>query len=188
MSCFRKAPAAAVMHHAYLGGLLEHTLNLMEMALRVIPLYPKLSLELVLGGLFLHDIGKAKELSYETAIAYTDEGQLVGHIVQAVIWIEKKADAVAERSGKPFPDQLRWVLKHIILSHHGKYEFGSPKLPAIPEAIAIHYLDNLDAKVNMFVAEIDNDRDPASHWTNYNRAVETRIYKPDVMGVRGEAG
>lgn len=188
MSSFRKAPAAAVMHHAYLGGLLEHTLNLMEIALRVIPLYPKLSLDLVLGGLFLHDIGKAKELSYATAIAYTDEGQLIGHIVQAATWIEQKADAVATKSGKPFPDQLRWVLKHIILSHHGRYEYGSPKLPAVPEAIAIHYLDNLDAKVNMFLAEIENDRDPASHWTNYNRAVETRIYKPDIMGVRGEAG
>ena len=109
----------------------------------------------------------------------------MGLITQAVIWIEKKAEAAAKRTGRPFPDRLRWVLEHIILSHHGKYEFGSPKLPAVPEAVAIHYLDNLDAKVNMFLAEIENDRDPANPWTNFNRALETKVYKPDVMGTRG---
>lgn len=181
MPRFRRAPAAAVMHHAYIGGLLEHTLNLLEVALRVIPLYEKLSLDLVLAGLFLHDIGKAKELVYTAAIGYSDEGQLLGHITQAVIWIDAKANKVAQRTGKPFPERLRWVLQHIILSHHGRYEFGSPKLPAVPEAIAIHYLDNFDAKINMFHSEIENDRDPASVWTNYNRALETKIYKPKVL-------
>lgn len=184
MTRFRKAPAAATLHHAYIGGLLEHTLSLLEIALAVIPRYPKLSLDLVLTGLFLHDIGKSTELSYETAIGYTDDGQLLGHITQAVLWIEKKADAAAKRTGRPFPEQLRWVLEHIILSHHGKYEFGSPKLPAIPEAVAIHHLDNLDAKVHMFLAEIENDRDPASPWTNFNKALETKVYKPDIMGTR----
>jgi len=185
MRDFRSAPAAAVMHHAYLGGLLEHTVTLLEVGRRVIPLYPKLSLDLVLAGLFLHDIGKSKELTYETTIGYSDSGQLLGHIVQATLWIEKKADAVAARLGKPFPEELRWALQHIVLSHHGSYAFGSPKLPAIPEAIAIHYLDNLDAKVHMFLAEIENHPDDASHWTNYNRALETKIFKPDVMGTRG---
>ncbi len=184
MTRFRKAPAAATLHHAYIGGLLEHTLSLLEIALVVIPNYPKLSLDLVLTGLFLHDIGKSTELSYETAIGYTDDGQLLGHIVQAVIWLEKKIDAAAKRTGRPFPERLRWVLEHIILSHHGKYEFGSPKLPAVPEAVAIHHLDNLDAKVHMFLAEIENDRDPVSHWTNFNKALETKVYKPDVMGTR----
>ena len=184
MQRFRRAPAATVMHHAYIGGLLEHTVQLLEMALRVIPLYPKLSLDLVLAGLFLHDIGKAEELVYDTAIAYSDDGQLIGHITKAAIWIETKADAVSKRTGKAFPDPLKWVLQHIVLSHHGHYEFGSPRLPAIPEAMAVHYLDNLDAKVNMLLTEIENDRDPAGHWTNYNKAVETRIYKPDVMSVR----
>lgn len=154
--------------------------------LRAIPLYPKLSLDLVLAGLFLHDLGKAEELSYETNIGYSDSGQLIGHITMTAIWIDKKADAIAKRTGEPFPNQLRWVLQHIVLSHHGRYEFGSPKLPAIPEAAAIHYLDNLDAKVNMFLAEIENNADPVSHWTQYNRALETKIYKPDVMGTRGE--
>jgi 3'-5' exoribonuclease len=185
MANFCKAPAALSLHHAYLGGLLEHTLSVLEVALRVIPHYSKLSLDLVLTGVFLHDIGKSRELTFDTNIGYSDEGQLVGHITQAVIWIDRKADAAAKRLGGPFPEEVKNVLQHIILSHHGKYEFGSPKLPAVPEAVAIHYLDNLDAKVTMFLAEIENDADPVGHWTNYNRALETKVYKPDVMGVRG---
>lgn len=184
MAGFRRAPAAAVMHHAYIGGLLEHTLKLLELALRTIPLYPELSLDLILAGLFLHDIGKVKELRYETSIDYTDDGQLLGHITQAVLWIDRKADAVAARTGKDFPKQIRWALQHIVLSHHGQYLFGSPKLPAIPEAIAVHYLDNLDAKVKMFLTEIENHAEPASRWTNYNKALETKVYKPDIMGTR----
>lgn len=183
MERFQAAPAAATMHHAYIGGLLEHTLNVLEVALRVIPLYPKLNLDLVLAGVFLHDIGKSKELTFETNIAYSDSGQLLGHIVQATMMIEQKADALAA-SGKPIPDRLRWELQHIVVSHHGSYQFGSPKLPAIPEAVAVHYLDNLDAKVNMFLSEIENHPDPASRWTNYNRALETRIFKPDPTGTR----
>ncbi|HNQ24368.1 MAG TPA: HD domain-containing protein [Phycisphaerae bacterium] len=178
MERLRTAPAAIGLHHAFVGGLLEHTLHLLEVALRVIPLYPKLSLDLVLMGLLLHDIGKTVELSYTTNLAYSDAGQLLGHITQGVLLIERKVDAVAARTGRPFPDELRWALQHIVLSHHGQYEFGSPKLPAFPEAVAIHYLDNMDAKVNLYLTEIANDRDPAGHWTNYNRAVETKIYKP----------
>ena len=184
MHQFRRAPAASAMHHAYVGGLLEHTLAVLENALLVIPRYPKLSLDLVLAGVFLHDIGKAAELCYDPVIGYTDDGQLLGHITQAVLWIEKKADAVAARTGKPIPERVRWLLQHIVLSHHGRYEFGSPKLPAIPEAVAVHYLDNLDAKVTMFLAEIETDRDPNSRWTNFNKALETKVYKPDVMGTR----
>jgi len=184
MAAFRKAPAATTMHHAYIGGLLEHTLSVLEVAKLVIPRYPKLSLDLVIAGIFLHDIGKARELGFETSITYTDDGQLLGHITHAVIWIEKKADAIAARTGRPFPDQLRWVLQHLVLAHHGRYEFGSPKLPAVPEAVAIHYLDNLDAKVHMFLSEIENDRDAASRWTNYSKALETKVFKVDVMGIR----
>lgn len=185
MSQVRRAPAASVMHHAYIGGLLEHTLMLLEMARLVIPLYPKMSLDLVLAGLFLHDIGKAKELTYATSIGYSDEGQLVGHITQAVIWIEEKAKAVAAKTGEPFPSEVLVLLQHIVLSHHGRFEFGSPKLPAIPEAAAIHYLDNLDAKVQMFLTDMDKDLDQTSHWTSYNRALETKVYKVDPMGTRG---
>jgi len=185
MEKFCRAPAALSLHHAWIGGLLEHTLKLLEVALRVIPLYPKLSLDIVLAGIFLHDIGKAEELEYESCIAYSDEGQLVGHIVQAVLWIDQKAQAAAARCGRPLRAELLWSLKHIVLSHHGKYEFGSPKLPATPEAAAIHFLDNLDAKVTMFLGEIAADRDDASRWTSYHRALETKIYKPDLLGVRG---
>lgn len=184
MARFCKAPAAAVLHHAYIGGLLEHTLSLLELALVVIPRYPKLSLDLVLTGLFLHDIGKCAELTFDTTIGYSDQGQLVGHIALATLWIDRKAAAVAEKTGKPFPQELRDLLMHLILSHHGRYEYGSPKLPAIAEAAVIHYLDNLDAKVNQFLGEIDKDRDPTSTWTNYSRSLETKIYKVDVMGTR----
>jgi len=186
MARFKKAPAAAVLHHAYIGGLLEHTLSLLELALVVIPRYPQLSLDLVLTGLFLHDIGKCRELTFDTTIGYSDQGQLVGHIALATIWIERKSIAVAEKTGKPFPAEVRDLLMHLILSHHGRYEFGSPKLPAVAEAAAIHYLDNLDAKINQFSGEIDKDRDPTSSWTNYNRALETKVYKVDVMGTRGD--
>ncbi len=185
MQKFRTAPAAVQLHHAYIGGLLEHTLALLELALRVIPLYPKLSLDLVLAGLFLHDIAKTTELGYDTNFKYTEGGQLVGHVVQGATWIEEKAAAVAQKTGQPFPDRIKWVLQHIVVSHHGRYEFGAPKLPATPEAIVIHYLDNLDAKIHIYLREIDSDRDPAAAWTNYNRGLETRIYKPDVLSDRG---
>jgi 3'-5' exoribonuclease len=172
------------MHHAYIGGLLEHTLSLLELALIVVPRYPRLSGDLVLAGLFLHDIGKTAELGFDTNFKYTDQGQLVGHVVQAAIWIDQKADLAAKEMGRPFPDDIKWSLQHIVLSHHGTYEFGSPRLPATPEAIAIHHLDNLDAKLNMFFREIDNDSDPAGSWTQYQRSLETKIYKKDVMGNR----
>jgi 3'-5' exoribonuclease len=187
MERFRRAPAASAKHHAYLGGLLEHTLTLLEIALRVIPLYPKLSLDLVLVGLFLHDIAKCTEFSFETSFSYTDQGQLVGHLVQGAIWIEQKAEVVARQTGKPFPETLKAVLQHIVVSHHGQYEFGSPKLPAVPEAVAVHYLDNLDAKINMFLNEIEQDKDPGSHWTNYNTALATKVFKVDPMGIRKNA-
>lgn len=183
---FKAAPAAAQLHHAFIGGLLEHTLNVLELALLVIPRYPRLSLDLVLAGVFLHDAGKTVELTYETNLGYTDEGQLVGHVVQAAMWIDEKAARVAEKTGRPFPGDLKSVLQHIVLAHHGTYDFGSPKLPALPEAIAIHHLDNLDAKVFMFLREIDQDRDPESHWTNYSRVLATKVYKLDATGTGGD--
>ncbi len=184
MERFRKAPAATQMHHAYLGGLLEHTRNVLEMALLVIPRYPQVSLDLVLAGIFLHDIGKTAELTYQTNFAYTSEGQLLGHIVQATLWIEQKAQAVETETGEPFPAEIKNALQHIVLAHHGSYEFGSPKLPAMPEAIAIHHLDNLDAKLHIYLERIRTDADPASEWTEYVRGLDTKIYKKDVMGIR----
>lgn len=184
MARFRKSPAAIQMHHAFIGGLLEHTRNVLELALLVIPRYPQVSLDLVLAGVFLHDIGKTHELSYETNFAYTNEGQLVGHIVQAAIWLDQKVKATEAGMNEPFPTDIRNALLHIILSHHGQYEFGSPKLPAMPEAVAVHYLDNLDAKLNMYLSKIEGDNDPASEWTDYVKSLDVKIFKKDVMGIR----
>jgi len=184
MQRFRKSPAAIQIHHAYLGGLLEHTRNLLELVLLVIPRYPEVSLDLMLAGAFLHDLGKSAELVYETNFKYSNEGQLVGHIVQAALWIEDKAKATEAATGKPFPPEIKDALQHILLSHHGTHEFGSPKLPAMPEAIALHHLDNLDAKLNIYLMKIKTDPDPASDWTEYVRSLETKIYKKDVLGIR----
>lgn len=187
MEKFRKAPAAIQMHHAYIGGLLEHTRNVLELALLVIPRYPQVSLDLVLAGIFLHDIAKTHELCYDTCFQYTSEGQLIGHIVQSVIWIEEKVKALETETGEPFPREIKCALEHIVLAHHGSYEFGSPKLPAMPEAVALHHLDNLDAKLHIYCEKIRGDNDPASEWTEYVRGLDTKIYKRDVLGVRGGA-
>lgn len=184
MERFKQSPAAMQMHHAFVGGLLEHTRNVLELALLVMPRYPRVSLDLVLAGVFLHDIGKTAELRYETSFQYTNEGQLVGHIVQAAIWIEEKAKAVEAETGEPFPADIKNALQHVVLAHHGLYEFGSPKLPMMPEAVAIHYLDNLDAKLNMFLTRIEADPDPASDWTEFVRGLDVKIFKKDVMGIR----
>ncbi len=173
----KRAPAAMQMHHAYLGGLVEHTLGVMRGAVALLPLYPKLNADLVLAAAFLHDIGKCAELAADTAIHYTDRGQLVGHITIGAIWLAEKAAAVAAEDGEPFPKNLLNVLQHIILSHHGVYEYGSPKLPAVPEAFVIHYLDNLDAKMWMTAHAIESDPDEKSTFTSKVWALDTRIYK-----------
>ncbi|MCG3138386.1 MAG: 3'-5' exoribonuclease YhaM [Phycisphaerae bacterium] len=178
---FQRSPAAITMHHAYVGGLLEHTLNLLELAQLVIPRYPELSLDLVLAGLFLHDIGKTQELKYDTNFSYSDQGQLVGHIVMSVMWIEEKVRQAEKITGRKFPDEKKWALQHLVLSHHGQYEYGSPKLPATPEAIAVHYLDNLDAKLQQALKIIAADNDEESNWTAYLPALETKLYKRDVV-------
>lgn len=192
---FRKAPAAVQLHHAYIGGLLEHTLNVLELACRIFGKtddsdshYPKVSRDLVLAGLFLHDIGKTAELTYETNFTYTTGGQLVGHITQAAVWIDQKVADVEQQTGKRFPQDLHDVLTHIILAHHGTYEFGSPRLPAVPEAIVVHYLDNIDAKLDMFLTGIKTAKNPESDWTEYIKPLETRVFKKDVVGGQEQAG
>lgn len=185
---FKKAPAAMKYHHAFVGGLLEHTRNLLELARLVIPRYPEVSLDLVLAGFLLHDAGKTLELAYDTSIQYTNEGQLVGHIVQGALWLREKVRELERESGEPFPAEIETAIMHIIVAHHGTYAFGSPRLPATPEAIAVHHLDNLDAKLNQFMHEINSDRNPESDWTQYVRALETRVFKPDVLGIRPKAG
>ena len=186
---YKKAPAAIANHHAFIGGLLEHTLSVLELATRVLGKtddsdshYPEVSRDLVLTGIFLHDIGKTAELTYDTNFTYTTSGQLLGHITQAALWIDRKAGEVEAKTGQPFPEDIQNVLTHIILSHHGQYEFGSPKLPSCLEAILVHYLDNIDARLNMALTAIKDPKDAEGDWTGYVRALETRVYKKDVMG------
>ena len=177
VAAFKRAPAAMELHQAYLGGLLEHTLGVMRAVKVLLPLYPALNADLMLTGAFLHDIGKSSELTSDLAFRYTDRGQLVGHITIGVILVQQKADLVSSEMAEPFPAKTLDLLQHMILSHHGYYEYGSPRLPMIPEATALHYLDNLDAKMHMFSREIGNDADDKSTFTSFNKALEVRIYK-----------
>ena len=147
---YREAPAAKQLHHAWLGGLLEHVISLLTLADRVAPHYPILDRDLLLTGVILHDIGNLRELSWEIGFEYTVEGVLLGHIQMGVALAEKTIDSLPG-----FPPKLRLLVLHMILSHHGKLEFGSPKLPMIPEALALSFLDDLDAKMQAVQGEFD---------------------------------
>ncbi len=174
---FKRSPAAMQMHHPFVGGLLEHTLNVARAAQVLLPLYPDVNADLIYAGVFLHDIGKTAELSSSTSINYTDRGMLVGHITMATIWIQTKAQQVAEETGEGFPQRLLDLLQHLILAHHGEHEYGSPKLPMIPEAFFLHYLDNLDAKLWMTLNAIQNDPDDDSSVTRFLPQLQSRIFK-----------
>ena len=175
MDRFCSAPAAIKLHHNYLAGLLEHTHNMLLVADAILPFYPEVQPDLVLAGVFLHDIGKTAEISYDMAFSYTDSGQLIGHIVQSLLILNRKAEALAAE-GKPLDPHILDSLSHIILSHHGQYEFGSPKLPATAEAYMVNYIDDLDAKVNQINAAIDSEQSD-SNWTAFKTALQTRLYK-----------
>lgn len=177
MDDFSRAPAGVKAHHAYHGGLLEHVVNIMETALRIGDLYPSVNLDLLIAGIFLHDLGKIRELGYESSFIYTDEGQLLGHMLIGVELLNEKIVEVEKLSEDPFPDELRYRLKHMILSHHGSYEHGSSKLPMTPEAIALHHLDNLDAKIHEFSRTIADDPNTDSHWTPYQQRLERKLFK-----------
>lgn len=172
-----RAPAGVKLHHAYHGGLLEHIVNVLETAVRIIDLYPQVDRSLLLAGIFLHDLGKIRELSFQDTFAYTDEGQLIGHLVIGIEMLNEKTPAVAAALGEPFPQETLLRLKHMIVSHHGSYEFGSPKLPMTPEAIALHHLDNLDAKVNEFASLISGDPNAQSNWTPYSTSMQRKLFK-----------
>jgi len=175
MRQFCTAPAAMQMHHSYLGGLLEHTHSMLKVAKAILPLYPKIQADLVLVAVFLHDIAKTHELSYRMGFSYTDSGQLLGHITQGIQMINRKVDALAKKQtvlDKAVLDSLN----HIIISHHGQYDFGSPKLPATAEAFMVYYIDDLDAKMNQVTELIDNQPGD-SDWTAYQKPLETRLYR-----------
>jgi 3'-5' exoribonuclease len=184
MGQFRTAPAAKSMHHAYIGGLLEHTLSVMRLALAVCPLYPKINRDLVVFGLFIHDLGKTRELIYDRTFGYTDHGELVGHIVEgAYILREKVAETIA-RTGRRMPPGAALVLEHIVLSHHGVPEYGAAKVPSTPEAILVSMLDNVDAKTTIAVQAARPDRAQAELGGNFTQkqwALETKLFRPDPL-------
>jgi 3'-5' exoribonuclease len=174
---FTTAPAGIKQHHAYHAGLLEHVVTLLTIADRISDLYPELDRDLLLTGIFLHDVGKIDELSYDRAFGYTDEGQLVGHLVMGVEMLRDKVERTADLTGEPFPAELLLRLKHMIVSHHGTHEFGSAKVPMTLEAIALHYLDSLDAKVHAFSREIRDDPSRESSWTPFHQNLGRRLFK-----------
>ena len=147
---YREAPAAKQLHHAWLGGLLEHVISLCTLADRVAPHYPLIDRDLLLTGVILHDIGKVRELSWEVGFEYTIEGMLLGHIQIGAALAERTIDSLPD-----FPPKLKTLVLHLILSHHGKLEFGSPKLPMIPEALMLNFIDDLDAKMQAVSSEFD---------------------------------
>ena len=155
MEDFRVAPAAMQIHHAWIGGLLEHTLQLMKLADAMLPNYPRLNRDIILFSLFIHDIGKVEELCWDRGFEYTREGNLIGHIARGAMWLEDKAKTAEANLGEPLPDGFITVLQHIVLSHHGLLEHGAVKIPATPEAIFVSQLDNLDAHTQ---TALDNAR------------------------------
>lgn len=181
MQGFKRAPAAMNVHHAWIGGLLEHTLQLMRVADRLMPLYPYLNRDLVMMGLFLHDLGKITELSSDGAFDYTTDGLLIGHIVRGAIWLEEKARISAEHSGHALPTDARLILQHIILSHHGELEHGAAKKPASPEAVMVSQIDNLDARAMIAFESINRDDDSQPDFTQKVWALDTRLYQKDPL-------
>jgi 3'-5' exoribonuclease len=171
---YRRAPAAKQIHHAFLGGLLEHVLSLCKLAKLVAPHYASIDLDLLLTGVALHDIGKIYELTYERGFGYSTEGQLLGHIAIAMRMVGEKFGGLPD-----FPPRLRALVEHMILSHHGKLEFGSPKLPQFPEALLLHYLDDLDSKMECMRAVAERDRQVDGCFTGYSTALERPVLKLD---------
>jgi 3'-5' exoribonuclease len=168
---FRTAPGAKALHHAYIGGLLEHTVEVVALCERVAEVFPELDRDLLLTAAILHDVGKMEELSWATAFDYTDEGNLLGHLVLGERLVKERADRV-----EGFPEELKLQLSHMILSHHGTGEFGSPKAPMTAEAIALHHAEDLDAKVNMFLGRIREAREKGQRWTERHFLLGRPLY------------
>ncbi|MDZ4818062.1 MAG: HD domain-containing protein [Planctomycetota bacterium] len=177
MQRFTRAPAGVKNHHAYPGGLLQHILSLMELTTLIADHYPALDAELLLMGAFLHDLGKVDELTSDRGLAYTDAGQLIGHTVLAVGILHEKLRQVEELSGEPVPTETVLRLQHMIVSHHGEYAYGAPKLPMTLEAIALHHLDNLDAKLHNFEQLMRDDANVDSAWTQYHPNLNRKLFK-----------
>lgn len=165
-AAYRNAPAAKTLHHAYIGGLLDHVVSLFRSCDLVCRNYPQINRDLLLSGAFLHDIGKIHELTYNRSFSYTTRGQLLGHMVIELEMLHAKIALVPG-----FPDELKTLLEHLIISHHGQYDFGSPKLPMFPEALMLHYLDDLDSKMEAMRAQFEREADLENPWTGYNSSL-----------------
>jgi 3'-5' exoribonuclease len=170
---FKRAPAAKVMHHAYLGGLLEHVVGLCGLAHQIAEHYSELDLDLLLTACILHDVGKLDELCYDRAIGYTTEGQLLGHIVMELETVTKAMEKI-----EGFPAPLKTVVQHLLISHHGHYEFGSPKLPMIREALVFHYMDDLDSKLAAARSALALESGD-ENWSAYSGALQRKFLKLD---------
>ena len=167
---FKRAPGAKRLHHSFLGGLLEHTLSVVQLIQKLKGYYEGINHDLLLAGGVLHDVAKVYELSYERSFDYTDAGRLIGHIVMGVEMVDKE---IAQIEG--FPTELAMLMKHLLLSHHGQYEWGSPTRPMTLEAQMLHHLDDLDAKVNG-IKEFMNKVEQGTRWTDYHRMFERFFY------------
>lgn len=165
-AAYRNAPAAKTLHHAYIGGLLDHVVSLFRSCDLICRNYPLVNRDLVLTGVFLHDIGKIYELTYNRSFSYTTRGQLLGHMVIELEMLQAKLALVPG-----FPNELKTLLEHLIISHHGEYEFGSPKLPMFPEALLLHYMDDLDSKMEAMRAHFEREAEIEGAWTSYNASL-----------------
>lgn len=183
MDRFRICPAAKTMHHAYIGGLLEHTVSVITLIYRICNHYADLDRDLLISGAFLHDIGKIDEFVYQTHIGYSDAGRLVGHMVLGVQMIDEKIRVIEN-----FPRETALVLKHLILSHHGEAQFGAVKLPASKEALALHLADDLDAKINAVRRILANEPDEESIWTGYDSIFGRHFFRGFPQSGDGSAG
>jgi 3'-5' exoribonuclease len=168
---FRLAPAAMRVHHAYLGGLAVHTLKVLKLLSRMEDTYVSLNTDLLIAGGLLHDIGKIQEYVYTKKIHTSTRGKMLGHIVIGYEMVSRKIDAIPQ-----FPEELKLKLLHMILSHHGEFEWGSPKLPMFPEALILHFVDNCDSKVEMMMEEMKKHRGNQKEWSDYHPFLEREIY------------
>jgi 3'-5' exoribonuclease len=177
MRAFKAAPAGIKAHHAYQGGLLEHVVSLMELAVMVANHYPEVDKDLLVMGAFLHDVGKVRELSFDRGLGYSDEGQLIGHLTIGIEMVDEKILEAEKLSGEKFPKEIALRLKHMVQSHHGEPNYGSPKVPMTFEAIALRNLDEMDSKIGTFRQIIQDDINDGSGWTNYQPNLGRKIFK-----------
>ena len=179
---YKVAPAAKTIHHACRSGLIEHVLSLCTLARLTASHYPEIDLDLLLTGVILHDIGKVEELTYARSFNYSPDGQLLGHIILGLRLVASKFDEVPD-----FPPRLRSLVEHMIISHHGELEYGSPKVPVFAEALLLHHLDNLDSKMNAMRSALKRDRSPENEFTSYISSLERVLLKKDFYLTKEQA-